>query len=144
MLGGTIGGYLIRAALGTKSFTLGGCVWDSATTSQAEGYALEAATSMTLLFLVFGVGLDPRQKEVFGPALAPILVGFAVGVCLFATGLLKPGYTGTSLNPARCFGSFVAAEAFPDYHWVHWLGPITGAIINAVFYFIVPPFQKSS
>lgn len=144
LIGATIGAYLIRAAVGTKSFALGGCVWDTSTTTQAEGFALEAVTSMTLLFLVYGVGLDPRQKEVFGPALAPILCGFATGICLFTTGFLKPGYSGTSLNPARCFGSFVATEAFPEYHWVHWLGPITGAIINAVFYFIVPPFQKTS
>jgi hypothetical protein len=30
-------------------------------------------TSFALLFLAFGVGLDPRQGDVFGPALSPIL-----------------------------------------------------------------------
>lgn len=31
-------------------------------------------TSFGLIFVAFGVGLDPRQREVFGPALSPILV----------------------------------------------------------------------
>lgn len=31
-------------------------------------------TSFVLIFIAFGVGLDPRQREVFGPALSPILV----------------------------------------------------------------------
>lgn len=37
-------------------------------------YALETMTAFALLFIAFGVGLDPRQKGVFGPALSPILV----------------------------------------------------------------------
>lgn len=24
------------------------------------------------------------------------------------------------LNPARCFGAYVASE-FPTYHWIHWV-----------------------
>jgi hypothetical protein len=28
-----------------------------------------------LIFLSFSVGLDPRQREVFGPALGPVFVG---------------------------------------------------------------------
>jgi hypothetical protein len=37
-------------------------------------YILETMTSFVLIFIAFGVGLDPRQREVFGPALSPILV----------------------------------------------------------------------
>lgn len=40
-------------------------------------YALETMTSFALVFIAFGVGLDPRQREVFGPALSPILVGIS-------------------------------------------------------------------
>ena len=38
-------------------------------------YALETMTAFALLFIAFGVGLDPRQRGVFGPALSPFLVG---------------------------------------------------------------------
>ncbi|KAJ4289698.1 hypothetical protein N0V90_011027 [Kalmusia sp. IMI 367209] len=40
---------------------------------RAVFYVLETMTSFALLFIAFGVGLDPRQKGVFGPALSPIL-----------------------------------------------------------------------
>lgn len=40
-------------------------------------YVLETMTSFALLFIAFGVGLDPRQRQVFGPALSPFLVRFA-------------------------------------------------------------------
>ena len=141
-IGGIIGALLIRAALGTKSFAIGGCTWNTQTMTQGEAFALEATMAMTLLFLVYGVGLDPRQKEVFGPALSPLLVGLSLGICTFATGVARVGYSGVSLNPARCFGSFVAT-GFPSYHWVHWVGPFTGAVINSIFYNVVPPFAKS-
>jgi hypothetical protein len=39
-----------------------------------RSYVLETMTSFVLIFIAFGVGLDPRQREVFGPALSPILV----------------------------------------------------------------------
>jgi hypothetical protein len=42
--------------------------------ADCESYALETMTSFVLVFIAFGVGLDPRQREVFGPALSPILV----------------------------------------------------------------------
>jgi hypothetical protein len=42
--------------------------------ADCERYALETMTSFALVFIAFGVGLDPRQKGVFGPALSPILV----------------------------------------------------------------------
>lgn len=45
-------------------------------------YALETMTSFALIFLAFGVGLDPRQKQVFGPALSPILVRMMIHTTL--------------------------------------------------------------
>lgn len=52
-----------------------------------------------LLFTSFGVGLDPRQAKVFGPALAPILVGIILGLSTLASGISKPGYTGLCTEP---------------------------------------------
>ena len=41
-------------------------------------FVLETMTSFVLIFIAFGVGLDPRQREVFGPALSPILVSLSL------------------------------------------------------------------
>lgn len=76
-------------------------------------YALETMTSFVLVFIAFGVGLDPRQREVFGPALSPILVScivltypmsaktaIQIGLtqCLvtFASSIARLGYAGAS------------------------------------------------
>ena len=63
-------------------------------------------------FLAFGVGLDPRQAELFGPRLGPLFVGCSLGIVSFASSGLAAGYTGASMNPARCF-AFATARA--DY-----------------------------
>ncbi|KAL9113302.1 MAG: hypothetical protein Q9227_002637 [Pyrenula ochraceoflavens] len=96
-IGAIIGAFLIRAALGTKLFALAGCTWDSQTTTQGEAFAMEATTAMTLLFLVFGVGLDPRQKEVFGPALSPILDRLRLYKdSKMTNGVVSPSHVGAS------------------------------------------------
>lgn len=43
-------------------------------------YVLETMSGFALLFLAVGVGLDPRQRGVFGPALSPFLVGLGIMV----------------------------------------------------------------
>ena len=55
--------------------------------------------AQALIFIAFGVGLDPRQAKVFGPALAPILVGLSLGFGTLASSLVKPGYTGICESP---------------------------------------------
>lgn len=47
-----------------------------------------------MIFVAFGVGLDPRQGKVFGAALSPILVGASLSLGTLASALLRPGYTG--------------------------------------------------
>jgi hypothetical protein len=63
-------------------------------------------------FLAFGVGLDPRQGQLFGPKLGPFLVGAVVGLMSFATVGLAPGFPGAGMNPARCFAFAVARGDF--------------------------------
>ena len=72
--------------------------------TQRQAFTVEFTISMILLFLATGVGLDPRQKAVFGSALAPIFVGLSLGLCSFSTGFVARGYTGacksyTSISP---------------------------------------------
>jgi hypothetical protein len=50
--------------------------------------------ALVLIFVAFGVGLDPRQAKVFGAALAPILVGASLAFGTLASSLIKPGYSG--------------------------------------------------
>lgn len=61
-----------------------------------------------LLYLAFGVGLDPRQALLFGPRLGPLLVGISLGLVSFASSGIVPGYAGAQMNPARCFAFGIA------------------------------------
>lgn len=72
---------------------------DPSQVSAGSAFAIEFVTDMALILLSFGVGLDPRQKGVFGPTLGPVFVGVSLGVCIFSTGIIRPGYTGFCMFP---------------------------------------------
>ncbi|KAF2826201.1 aquaporin-like protein [Ophiobolus disseminans] len=143
-LGAVVAGFLLRASLGVKPEEIPpipGCYIDTSLVSPGEAYALETMTSFVLIFIAFGVGLDPRQREVFGPALSPILIGLTQCLVTFASSIARPGYSGSGNNPARCLGLMTATNRF-DYHYVHWAGPITTAILNGVLYWVIPIYKE--
>ncbi|KAL2819736.1 aquaporin-like protein [Aspergillus granulosus] len=139
--GAAIAGFLLRASFDTRSFIVPGCYMDPSMISTGSAFVIEATTDFAMVFLSFGVGLDPRQREVFGPALGPIFVGIIVGMCTFFTGISREGYTGFSGNPARCFGAMVGSH-FSYYHWIHWIGPLTAGMLHGLLYCLVPPYSR--
>jgi glycerol uptake facilitator-like aquaporin len=141
-IGGVIGAYILRAALGGNPATVihsPGCYVDPSEVASTQAFALETMGSLFVLFLAFGLGLDPRNQGSFGPSLGPFLVGISSGVALFAGGVATPGYLGFSCNPARCLGLMAAGHRF-TYHWVHWVGDLTACVVHAFIYYAVPPF----
>lgn len=87
---------------------------DLSQVSVGSAFAIEFVTDVALILLSFGVGLDPRQREVFGPTLGPIFVGITLGVCIFSTGIIRPGYTGFCMgfiSPSEYAGEFVIDKA---------------------------------
>ncbi|PMD22487.1 aquaporin-like protein [Hyaloscypha hepaticicola] len=138
--GGAIAGLLIRASYGTRDFKAGGCWLFSNVIPPSNAFVIEFVFCLALLFMAFGVGLDPRQKQTIGPAMGPFLVGMTLGVLSFGSAFSRYGYGGASMNPARCFGTFVGSR-FPGWHWIHWIADITACIVHGCFYFLVPPWQ---
>jgi glycerol uptake facilitator-like aquaporin len=137
--GGSIAGLLLRPSYGSREFLVGGCTIDTTLVPIGDIFALEFMADFTLIFLAFGVGLDPRQNGTFGPALSPILIGFVLGILSFGTSISRTGYDGASLNPARCMGAFVGSR-FPTYTWVVWVGPIAASIVHGAIYWALPPW----
>ncbi|KAG8527090.1 uncharacterized protein KY384_008519 [Bacidia gigantensis] len=149
--GGALAGLMLRASYGSRHFDVGGCSVDDAVVSVGEAFSIEFMSTLILLFLAFGVGLDPRQKQIFGPALAPALVGLVLGVISFGTAFTKPGYGGAckffkSLSPTPVIAmarilvkeklltnlfhpamnparclAVYVGTRFPGYHWIHWV-----------------------
>jgi len=117
-----------------------GCSIDASVVTVYEAVIFETMTCLSLIFVAYGIGFDPPQKAIYGPTLGPLLIGLALGLCTFVTAALKPGYTGASMNPARCFG-LMAAEGRWNLHWVHWVGPIVAGALNAILYWVIPSSQ---
>ena len=67
--------------------------------SIGSAFAIEFVTDVAVIRLSFGVGLDPRQRGMFGPTLGPIFVGIPLGLCIFSTGIIRPGYMGFCMGP---------------------------------------------
>ena len=53
-------------------------------------------------------------------------------------------WTGGSLNPARSFGPAVVVKSFPGYHWLYWLGPLTGSLLAAAIYKLIKSLEYES
>lgn len=84
-IGGVTGAYVLRAALGGDPETIvfsPGCYVDPAKFSVTQVFALETMGSLFVLFLAFGLGLDPRNQGSFGGALGPFLVGISSAIAL--------------------------------------------------------------
>jgi len=107
--GATLAGLLVRGSLDGTEWKAGGCFFDPNVVSVRQMFTVEFSACLVLVLLAFGVGLDPRQAGTFGPALAPILVGFVVGVVALATAIAVPGHGGAGSNPGRCFAVWVGS-----------------------------------
>ncbi|KAH7027199.1 putative aquaporin transporter [Microdochium trichocladiopsis] len=140
--GGALGGVLARLSIGTRDFKAGGCYLFPDQIDTGDAFVIEFMATLLLLFFAFGVGIDPRQREIVGPTLGPFLVGMAVGSVSLGSAFARVGFGGASTNPARCFGVFVGSH-FPRWHWINWIADIAAGIVHAVFYHIVPPWNTA-
>jgi hypothetical protein len=80
--------------------------------SNNQVFLNEISASFAILYLSYGVGLDPRQALCFGSRLGPLLVEASLGLVSFATSGIVPGYSGAQMNPARYFAFGVAKRDF--------------------------------
>lgn len=122
LAGGAIGGLLVRAALegsDAHAFHVAGCFLTPAPAGPPvrAAFAVEFMAATGLLFLAFGVGLDPRQQKIIPPSLSPFLVGLTLGTLSWVTASGREGFGGAGLNPARCLGAYVAGGTHAWWGW---------------------------
>ncbi|KAL2071729.1 hypothetical protein VTL71DRAFT_12964 [Oculimacula yallundae] len=142
--GAATAGALLRGSFGGKLATAvqgGGCLLDTKVLDVGQAYLIESTMNFIMLFLAFGVGLDPRCGQMFGPKMGPLLVGIVLGLTAFATVGIAEGFPGANMNPARCFAFAVARNDF-RHQWVWWVGPITGTMAQTIVYHIAPPYHR--
>ncbi|HET6780663.1 MAG TPA: MIP family channel protein, partial [bacterium] len=81
------------------------------------GIVVEAVLTFILVFVIFGVAVDPR-----GPGMvAGLFIGLVIAMDFLAGGAL----TGAAMNPARAFGPALFSNSWGS-HYVSWVGPILG------------------
>ncbi|CAF3682978.1 unnamed protein product [Rotaria socialis] len=90
-----------------------------------EGICIEILLTFVFVTVILMVTINSKSKSTF----APIYIGMALCVCIFASNML----TGGSLNPARSLGSAIFANVW-SHHYLYWIGPLIGATLAGVFY----------
>jgi len=117
----------------------GKCGWDgwlgvtnfNSSLNAGQALGIEFFITFVLILVVFGAAADDHAAAA-SKGSAPLAIGLSITTChLFAIPL-----TGSSMNPARSFGSAVIAGHWTN-HWVYWIGPILGGICASILYNLI-------
>jgi MIP family channel proteins len=91
-----------------------------------QGGLIEVMLTFFLVFVIWGVAVDPKGPKILAP--------LAIGLTFAFDVLVGASFTGGAVNPARWFGPALMGEQL-NGNWPVWvLGPIVGALIASTAY----------
>ena len=111
--------------LGTCTLGEGVVFWKAA--------LIECVVTFLFVFTIYATAVDRRTSK--------LLAGVAIGLVFLFGVSVSTTISGGALNPARVFGPAVVSGYF-DYHYVWWLGPVSGAIAAGFLYDRAIGFRK--
>ncbi len=92
---------------------------------------IEFILTFLFVFTIYATAVDKRTSKILAGVAIGLVYLFGVSVCTT--------FSGGALNPARVFGPAVVSGYF-NYHFVWWLGPVSGSIAAGFLYKkIFPP-----
>ena len=86
---------------------------------------IEFIVTFLFVFTIYATAVDKRTSK--------LLAGVAIGLVYLFGVSVSTTISGGALNPARVFGPAVVSGHF-DYHFVWWIGPVSGAIAAGFLY----------
>jgi len=147
--GGTLAGFLARLMLGEDvavTVGIGQCTIGTygSEVGTAAAFLVEFAFSFILLFVIYGMVIDPKQNATAGPIWGPLVVSLVFCFLYAISGLIRPsaGYGGAALNPSRCLGPAIAMGNLQD-QWLFWIPNICAAALHGALYILVPPYHEN-
>lgn len=140
-IGATLASLSIVAIWGSRAVATGlgaTAMFDGVTYGQA--ILCEAVATFFLMLAIMGTAVDKRAPAGF----AGLVIGFVVAADIIVIGNI----TGSSLNPARTFGPYLAETIMGGVNlWsqfpIYLVGPILGALVAALLYGFIADLKSS-
>ncbi|KAG5262521.1 hypothetical protein AALO_G00276020 [Alosa alosa] len=125
LIGGVLGAGMSKLMTSSENYlNASGAAFDILKSDDQLKGALCGEIFMTCLVTM--VVLLGAVNEKSKSPMVPFMVGCTVIINILAGG----DVSGTCLNPARALGPAVMA-GYWSYHWVYWIGPLSGGILAA-------------
>ncbi|PWA27947.1 hypothetical protein CCH79_00020765 [Gambusia affinis] len=137
LVGGVLGAGMAKLMTSPERFSNASGAAFNLLRSESQLYRAlfgEAAMTCLVTLVVLMVAVNSRTKTPFGP--------FLVGSTVMINILAGADISGACMNPARAFGPALITNHW-TYHWVYWVGPITGGAVAAALVRLVLGDQKS-
>ncbi|KAH7323955.1 aquaporin-like protein [Rhexocercosporidium sp. MPI-PUGE-AT-0058] len=105
-------------------------------TSPAQGVVIEMLLTAQLAFVIFMLAAEQHAATYLAP--------LGIGLSFFVAELVGIFWTGGSLNPVRSLAPCIVNHSFTSYHWIYWVGPISGVILAVLIYKLVKALEYES
>jgi len=132
-IGAAVASFLFAGSVGMDAVLIGGLGATAPFPGISYGQAIlaEAIGTFVLMLTIMGVAVDSRAP----PGFAGLIIGLTVGGIITTIGNIS----GSSLNPARTFGPYLADLVLGGsnlwmYFPIYVIGPIVGAVIAVFLY----------
>lgn len=141
LIGASLASFSLVAILGMRAVDTGlGATSMFYGVGYGQAIFCEAVCTFFLMLTIMGTAVDRRAT--------PGFAGLAIGLVVAADVIVVGNITGSSLNPARTFGPYLAESLLGGANlWaqfpIYIIGPIAGALVAAFLYDFVAEPKKA-
>jgi len=136
VVGAISGAAILRGCTGADGFA--GALELGDNVSEGQGFATEAILTFFWVFVYFCTSIHPYANLDGQSAGKLINSPLALGFTVFVASVVGIPFSGAGMNPARVIGPAIIDNSWDnDHHWIYWYGPLIGATIATLVYYII-------